>query len=203
MKMKPAPKLLEGEDLRNAIRAVLGTIQRICCYFLWWRHILPRLLDLKESNLLEHDPLEDDRRLAFEATEGAVLEATFMNLRAFDDFCDSENKRHRRLRTDDLILANFGWDLGGAFLDPEERMKVDKLIAHLTHTFLASTKVDFNYQKMLSAAIRKAKRFCQYAESDVGAADPALLKHVRRVFGLLESVEKVYGKQPNSSVAHA
>ena len=152
--------------------------------------------------------LKHDRLFAFEATKGAVVDTTLMSLRSFDAVCAAEcdrKRENRQVHADDLLLENFeGLDLGGSFLDPEDhRKQIDQSIAHPTHRFLAERVVKFEYQEMLSAAIPKAKVFCLYAEKRIGVTEPALLKHVRQVCELLDTVEKLHRNRPSSAGAHA
>ena len=106
------------EQLPKAAHLVLNCISQMFAVYYWRVTIRPTL------------PVLQDQESAFGGVDKACLESSMVNLRAFCDFVQSTSSR-----ADDLISDNFP----GLFFDnpsnieEDERMRINKLVAHLTH----------------------------------------------------------------------
>jgi len=172
-KQLPPPVQLNGDEFRKAASCVLQNIGQIFCIFFWDGIGEPNLALL---------PVEVN-----DAFKNACLESSLIQLRAFDDFCCS-----RRLRDDDLVPDNFpGLTSNVGFLTGQDRLEINKRIAHFTLHGADRVPYGYDYRRYLAGAIPQALRFCQYL-LDHMELDEGLSVHTTSTVETLLSIQLNY-----------
>ena len=96
---------------------------------------------------------------------------------------------------DDLLANDFpGLAIDGHFLDQEDRKRINKQVAHLTHVSLQQAEHSYRYREFLSAALPRVRQFCRYSETRADA-DRQLAAFVRATLQVIQHVEKTYTKR--------
>jgi hypothetical protein len=103
-------------------------------------------------------PRDSDLELPYVALENACVDSSLVALRAFEDFVTAH-----RSKPDDLIATDFpGLAITSPGIGLDQRTKINKHIAHLTHLDLEDELHCYSYRDCLDAVMAAAIAFCDH-----------------------------------------
>lgn len=162
-------------DYPHASRKVLNVIHQMFAVYFWRTRL---------SKRFEQD---EDLRETIIAFENGMVESSLIAMRAFDDFAQS-----RRSHTDDLAAEDFvGLSLQTTGIAVDERSRINKHIAHLTHLDLTTQEQSYSYKNSLSAIVPAAIEFCDYVAREV-PDDKSLVVFASDIKEVCAVVEREY-----------
>lgn len=172
---------MNKSDYPHAARRVLNTINQMFAAYFWTIALRPRF------------EVEEGLHLPSIAIENATVESSLISIRAFDDFIQSKKKK-----TDDLVAINFDkLSLSGQGICIQERIKINKQIAHLTTIDLSSDRQDYSYRQSLDAVLPAAILFCDYVAKEL-SHDPSLKLFATETKEVCEMISSKYVNRPEA-----
>jgi hypothetical protein len=137
--------VLNFSNYSHAATRVLNCINQMFLAYFW------------QTNLAEFFPKGDAYDRPKDAVHNACVDSTLTSIRSFGHFLDGKGRK------DDLMASMFpGFIPPPTQLDPKEREKINKKVAHMTLRDLEDEVHPYAYENSLRQLIPAAIAFCNY-----------------------------------------
>ena len=152
------------------------------------------VLTLRDESEFFADPSESGRSWAYSTIRNACLNSTLMAIRDVTDFL---SPRTSKARKDDLRASDFGFGKNLSFLTPDERSRINKLVAHTTQLGAGNRQFQWDIIELVSKAFAQCSVFLEWVKSefDIGASDAWMLATIahsqsEKILALIRSEAK-------------
>lgn len=173
------PRNIPSQDTGDALQDILSRAFQCFAYYHYYTRIHPNSGPSSGSDLI--------------TIRNAALESSLMSIRDLDDFFAS-NPRH----PDDMVAADFGFPPGKQFLTRDERLGINKKLAHLTYQAVREhrrlppihTARSWNNADLVNRAMERVLELFTHLEQSFFAPSPAHLGFIASARKAIEATLK-------------